>query len=457
MSDKTEIKDGPHRLSALASESLKLENLQVWSKPVPTSRRGLLTVACLVLFLVFGLGGYWSATAKIGGAIVASGRVLAEGENWVVQHLEGGILKELRVREGDQVAKGEVIATLDETATGSQLENAWIDRAILSIELERWRAERDNRTSFSVASEKLFPVAENPRVQEALESQLSEFSASREARQQKISVLQNRISNEQEDMGYLENLLNSYDTQAELLAQEYDAYSELLEKGLTSRSRVFSLQRELSRLEAQKSNALSTVQKSRHNIRSHNDTIAQIKSEHSERTSQSITEAQQRLNDVSDVLIRLEDKLARSNITAPVSGTVFRVPVKSIGAVIKPGETIVEILPNEAKLQLEVSVAPKDINQVFVDQQVDVIFPSDRTDILPPLRGRVVYISADAILNEANGVSYYVAHVSLDGNLGGRTVLPGNVGEAFFQTEARTFIEYMADPITRFATKSFNG
>ena len=457
MEDDTNKTTPEKRLTALASEGLKLDSLQSWSDKVPTSRRSLLTTAFVVLFIVFGLGGYWSATAKIGGAVIASGRVIAEGENRVMQHLEGGILKDLQVREGDHVEKGQAIATLDETATRSQLDNSWIDRAILVINLERWRAERDNLEEFSVPAEKLTPVADNPRVKEALESQLNEFSASREARLQQISVLSARISNEEEDLVYLKDLLSSFDAQRDLISQEYDAYSELLKKGLTSRSRVFSLQRELSKLEAQKSNALATVQKSRHNIRSYNESKDQIVSEHNEKTSQRITEAQRGLNDISDVIIRLEDKLKRSRITSPVSGTVFRIPMKSIGAVIKPGDTVAEILPKDAALQLDVSVSPQDISKVFPGQEVDIVFPSDRTDILPPLRGEVTYVSADTLVDQATGMPYYSVHVALSKNLGGRTILPGNVAETFFKTEAKTFIEHMADPITRFASKSFKG
>jgi len=459
MSDNPEkpadTETAPH-LTPLKSERLQLDDLQVWSKPVPTRRNGLLGMAALVLFLVFGLGGYWSATAKIGGAVISTGRVIAEGENRVVQHLEGGILSDLMVREGDEVKTGQVLAVLDETATSSQLDNAWIDRALYTISLQRWRAERDDLTEFEITDEDMRPVEDNPRVKEALESQRREFVAAREARLQQISVLKNQIASEEEDMVYLEALLQSYDRQVELLSQEYDAFTELLEKGLTSRSRVFSLQRELSRIEAQKSNALATIQKSRNNIRSHNESIAQIESERRELTSRQITESQKNLNDVSDVINRLEDRLVRSTIVAPVDGVVFRLPIKSVGAVIKPGDTLAEILPKDAALQMEVNVSPNDIDKLYIGQEVDIVFPSDRTDITPPLRGKLDYISADAVLNPNTGLSYYIAHVDMGSDHGGRSILPGNVGDAFFQTDARTFVEYMADPITRFASKSFS-
>lgn len=438
-------------------ESFQLTALQSWSDKVKTSGRGLLVTAAVVLGLVFGLGGYWSATAKIGGAVIVGGRVIAEGRNWVVQHLEGGILKSLAVREGDRVEAGALLAELDVTAVRSQLEAAWIDRAIYSIVLERWRAERDDLERFEVAEERLEPVADDPRVQEALESQRDEFLAARKTRLQQISVLEARIANEREDLGYLQDLLVSFDTQSELLRKEFTDLSALLEKGLTSRPRVFALQRELAKMDAQRSNALAAVQKSRHNIQSYEDQKQQILSEHAEQTSQSITDAQQKLKDVQDVIVRLQDRLTRGRILAPVAGTVFRVPVKSIGAVIKPGDTIVEILPEGVALQFEVPVEPKDIAQIFPGQSVDIVFPSDQADVIPPLRGEVSYISADAILDQTSGRSFYTVWVNMVGDDGGRTILPGNVAEVFFRTEPKTFLEYVMDPITRFAAKSFNG
>lgn len=445
------------RPTAPPLSGLRLDALQTWSDQVPTSRRRPMLFAGLVLVALFGFGGAWAATAKLGGALIASGRVIAEGNNRVVQHLEGGIIEDIRVNEGDSVRRGDIIAQLDETANRSQRDRMYIERALATIELERWRAERDDKAEgFSVAAEKLAPVADNPRVVEAYESQIDEFKSTRQALRQRLLVLDSKIANEQEDLVSLKDQGAALDAQKELIVKEEKDLAELLAKGLTQRTRVLSLQRESARLDGQKSNVLATIQKSHHNIRSFNDEKQRLIAENAAQISQKITEQQQKLNQTEDVINRLDDRLRRSDITAPVDGIVLSMPFKSIGAVVKAGEKIADILPKDAALLFEVPISPQDITKIFLDQQVEIIFPSDQVTVTPPLKGKVVYISADtmAVPSEPR-VSYYVAHVRMEGDHHGRNILPGNVAELFFQTEARTLLQHLADPVTRFALRTY--
>jgi epimerase transport system membrane fusion protein len=436
---------------------LRLESLQNWSDPIPTSRRGPMLVAGLVLLVIFGFGGAWAATARLGGALIAGGRVITEGNNRVVQHLEGGIIQDIRVHEGDTVQRGQVIAQLDETANRSQLDRMHIERALGIIELERWRTERnDAAETLTIDLKKLEPVADNPRIVEAYESQIAEFKSAREARRQQQLVLDGKIANEQEDLVYLKDQLSAYDAQKALIVKEETDLADLLSKGLTQRARVLSLQREMSRLDAQKSNVQATIQKSGHNIRSLNDEKQRLIAEHAAKTSQQITELQEKLNQTEDVINRLNDRLRRADITAPVDGIVLSMPVKSIGAVVQPGEKIAEILPKDAPLLFEVPILPQDITKIFPDQNVEVIFASDQVNVTPPLKGKVVYISADTMTMPSDTrVAYYVARVQMTGDRHGRNILPGNVAEVFFQTEARTLLQHLADPVTRFALRTY--
>ncbi|MDG4675991.1 HlyD family type I secretion periplasmic adaptor subunit [Shinella sp. 838] len=446
------------RPSAPPLSSLRLEALQNWSDTIPTSRRGPMLVASIVLVALFGFGGAWAATAKLGGALIAGGRVITEGNNRIVQHLEGGIIEEIDVREGDTVRRGDIIAKLDETANRSQLDRMHIERALAIIELERWRTERNTTAeTFTVVAEKLAPVADNPRIVEAYASQVDEFKNTRRALQQKLLVLDGKIANEEEDLVYLKDQLAALGAQKDLLIKEEAGLADLLAKGLTQRARVLALQREMSRIDAQKSNAQATVQKSHHNIRSFNDEKQRLVAEHAANTSQKITELQQKLSQSEDVINRLNDRLRRADIAAPVDGIVLSMPFKSIGAVVQPGEKIAEILPQDAPLLFEVPILPKDITKVFVDQEVQIIFPSDQTTVTPPLKGKVIYISADTVaMPEDPRVSYYIARVRMEKERHGRNILPGNVAELFFQTEARTLLQHLADPVTRFALRTYN-
>lgn len=444
------------RPSSPRIEGLRLGALQNWCETVPTSRKSLSLITGIVLLAVFGIGGTWAATAKLGGALISSGRVFAEGSNYIVQHLEGGIVRTITIREGEQVAAGQTLMELDETSTRSQLDKVLNDRAVATIELARWRAERqENLAVFTVEPESLGPVAGNPRIQDVLDNQIAEFRSSREARQQQLLILDGKIANEKEDLVYLEDQLRAYNSQKDLLQREEKSYVELLDKGLIRQSQVLATQRQLAQLDAQRSNTLATMQKSKHNIQAHLDEKQGVLSSHAELVSQKITATQQKLNQAEDYITRLNDVLRRSKITAPVSGTIVAVPFKSIGAVIKPGEQVVEILPGEASLMMEAPINPKDITKVFVGQTVDIVFPSDQVTATPPLEGTVRYISADSFVNSKTGMQYYVSRVSLSANRHGRNILPGNIAEIFFQTEAKTLLQYVIDPVTRFAMKTY--
>lgn len=437
-------------------EGFRLRTLVAWSEAVPTSTSRLTMTALIILLVVFGVGGTWASTAKIGGALVTSGRVFAEGNNRVIQHLEGGIISEIAVKEGDHVEAGQTLVHLDETANRSQLDRVLVDKAIYSIELARWRAERqETSTQFSVEKDSLSPVAEHPRVVEALESQINELQSSRQARQQQMLVLDGKVNNEKEDLVYLKELLEAYDSQKGLLEKEEASYADLLSKGLVRQSQVFALQRQLAQLDAQRSNALAAIQKSNHNIQSFHDEKQRIFSEHTELVSRKITETQQKLNQSEDFVTRLNDLLNRARVTTPVSGTVLSMPFKSIGAVVQPGEKIAEILPNATRLMLEAFISPEDITKVFIDQDAEVVFPSDDVRVLPPLKGKVSYISADTLTHKENGMSYYIIHVHMDDNHHGRNILPGNVADVFFKTDSKTLFEYISEPLTRFAQKTY--
>ena len=412
--------------------------------------------ALSVLVVVFGLGGFWAATAPLGGAVITSGRVVAQGSNIAVQNLEGGILANILVIEGQAVKRGEVLAEMDTTSVSSQLQRVRVDRAISMIELDRWRSERDGVTGVE-NKDLLGDLAENLRVREAFESQNAEAASAREAFQQEQRSLDGEIRNEEEDLAYLSSQLEQTLAQLSLIRKERTNLGLLQEKGLVANSRILTLDRELSRLEAERSNVLATQAKSHNNIASLKERKQQLQSERDVNISEKITELQKRLTTVEDQVTRLEDILRRSDLVSPVDGTILNIPAKSIGGVIQPGQTIVEILPSDVALEIEAPVAPADINKVFKGQPAEIVFPSDRLNVKPPMTSEVGYVSADALVDVVSGDVRYITRINLDpDDWNGRTILPGMVAEIFFQTEARTLLELLAEPVTRFARRSFS-
>lgn len=434
--------------------SFRISDLQSWSNAVPAGNRGPMIVALCVLLVVFGFGGYWAATAPLGGAVITSGRIVAQGSNIAVQNLEGGILARILVVEGQSVKRGDVLAEMDTTSVSSQLQRVRIDRAISMIELNRWRAERDG-VDTALNTELLGDLAEHPRVREAFNSQIAESTSAREAFLQELRSIDGEIQNEEEDLSYLASQLDQTQVQLNLIGNERTNLGKLHEKGLVSNSRILSLDRELSRLEAERSNVQSTIAKSHNNIASLKERKRQLQAERDVTISEKLTELQKRMTVHEDQVIRLEDILRRADLVSPVDGTILNIPAKSVGAVIQPGKTIVEILPSDVALEVEAPVAPADINKVFKGQTAEIVFPSDQINVKPPLKGEVEYVSADALLDVASEQVRYITRVSLDQDWNGRTILPGMVAEVFFQTESKTLFELLAEPVTRFARRAF--
>lgn len=434
--------------------SFRITDLQSWSSTVPSSNRGPMLAALCVLLAVFGFGGFWAATAPLGGAVITSGRIVAQGSNIAVQNLEGGILARILVAEGQAVKRGDVLAQMDTTSVSSQLQRVRVDRAISMIELNRWRAERDGVTT-ALDTEILGDLAEHPRVREAFNSQTAESVSAREAFLQELRSIDGEIQNEEEDLSYLSSQLDQTQVQLELIGNERANLGKLHDKGLVSNSRILSLDRELSRLEAERSNVQSTIAKSHNNIASLKERKRQLQAERDVTISEKLTELQKRMTVHEDQVIRLEDILRRADLISPVDGTILNIPAKSVGAVIQPGKTIVEILPSEVALEVEAPVAPADINKVFKGQTAEIVFPSDQINVRPPLKGEVGYVSADALLDPASEQVRYITRVSLNPDWNGRTILPGMVAEVFFQTESKTLFELLADPVTRFTRRAF--
>lgn len=447
----------PARTITLPTDAFRAEQLNDWSKRLPTRRRGLLLVAAVVLFGVFGLGGGWAATAKIGGAVSADGRVIAAGTNVVVQHLEGGIIKSIDVREGDVVERDQVLAVLDVTADQSQLHAVKVQQAMLTIELERWRAQNRIGSAVDVDISRFGDVADEARVQETLESQLAEFEASRDVTERRLSMLDAKIAAEEEDISSSGELLTAYQTQIDLVNDELGGLRELLADGLTTRSRVLALERGLAQLTAQYAQQEFTINKSRHNILSAQQEKEAALLEVKEEANKNITRVQSELNQLADMALRLEDRLSRAVIRSPVDGVVFRINFKSVGAVLPKGETFVEVFPRQKALAIETLLSPKDISEVKVGQAIDIVFASDHREILTPLSGTVEYVSTDTIVNPDTGESYYVVRSTVDAGQEERIILPGNQADVFFKTTPRTLVEYILEPITRFAFRTFKG
>ena len=447
----------PVTLTSIASEQFRIEQLNNWAGTVPLSQRKLRFIGLAVLVAVFGFGGYWASTAKLGGAAVGIGRVIAAGNNRIVQHLEGGILSRILVKTGDVVTAGMPLAELDTTSVKSQLTATQIQRATIAGQLARWRAEIDGAESFTVDPEVLKPMGSNARVVEAVKSQQASFAATLAVERKMLSMLDSKIDAAKNDIESQRATIVSLNEQFELIKMEHDDLTKLLKDGLTARPRVLALERSMAQAAAQRSIAEYAIAKGTSEIKALGEEKEKTSLEYAENANRNFTIAQRDMNTTEDLESRLVDRLTRAVIRAPADGVVFRVYRMTEGAVLGPGESLIEIFPDREELNVEVAVQPKDITSVHKGQEVDVVFQSDHQARLVPLEGNVEYISTDTIVNEQTGRASYVVRASIKKGQEERPILPGNTAEVYFQTQPKTLVELLTEPFTRFAFRAFTG
>ncbi|WP_374764225.1 HlyD family type I secretion periplasmic adaptor subunit [Yunchengibacter salinarum] len=457
MSSQTLPATGDSREVTLgAPTSFKPAELQRWHEGVETSRSGVLRKAKIVAILVFLFGGVWAAVAEVGGAIQVPGRVVAAGNNRVVQHLEGGILDALLVEEGDMVEKGQPVARIDVTQAASQLRSARIRRAILRVQLARRRAEVMGAKTIDFPDDIPEDVLAQRRVQETLESQRGEFRALQEVLQNQVKLIENQIKGERGTIEGQKAVITSLEKQADLFNRELADFQSLLEKGLIRRTQVFATERNLASLEARIAEARLQIERAENNISSLRTEKEKARLERVKEAENVAVEIQKQLNETADVIERLEDRVNRSAMRSPVDGVVFLIEQKSIGAVLRPGDTVMEIFPTHSRLELEVRISPGSIEDVEAGQDVTVKFGRGRT--AEPLDGTLTYVSKDSVVDERSQESYFIGRVQVDPNEAEASehMLPGNMGTVLIKIEPKTFLQVLSGPIGMFTDQAFN-
>ena len=399
--------------------------------------------------LVFVFGG-WTVLAKIQGAVVASGQVAVEGDPKVLQHLEGGIISEIAVKEGDFVSQGQTVLKLDalileanrDAAETNYFENqALIDRLISEQNgygQIQWSRELINRRS-------------NSRVKLAVSGQEQLFEARRSANSGQIEQLSQRLEQLRgEDSGLISEI-DFTESELNLVEQEHLRLSDLLRQNLIPRNRVTQLELDMTRLR----NASAKLSSRRASVSSLiEETQIEISQIGRLREEQILTElriAQTQADSFSEALKTISKKAKLVQISAPVSGVVHEMTATTIGGVIAPGQEIMQIIPKRDALVINAQVQPQDIDQVRLGQDTNVIFSALKQSAAPELSGVVTYISADNLIDPITGSAYFDVEISIADSeipkLRGQTLIPGMPADVFVQTEERTVFDYLTAPL----------
>ncbi|MGE5767609.1 MAG: HlyD family type I secretion periplasmic adaptor subunit [Bacteroidota bacterium] len=422
----------------------------------PVARLLIWGLAALTLGF-FGLGG-WAAYAPLSSAAVAVGTIVVDGSRKVVQHLEGGLITELHVREGDRVLPGQLLMRLDDLEARALWEMLEAEYLALTAQEARLQAERE------LLSTLVFPAVLAERhhrrdVAELLEREARIFESGRDALRGEIEVIGQRVAQLEAQIAALQAQIDAGREQLGYLEEEVSGVAALYAKGLERKPRVLALKRTQAFLKGQQGEYASRIAEAKEGIAEAVLQVLTAKRERIERAAVELGAIAIRRAQVQERLAEAGVKLARRQVVAPISGTVLNLRYHTVGGVVEPATEILEIVPTEDLLVAETRISPNDIDVVQVGLKARVVLTAYKRRTTPQIDGEVLQVSADAIWDERGKEAYFIARVGIDGRelakLDGVRLTPGMPVEVFIRTGDRSILDYMIQPLTDSFRRAF--
>ena len=411
-----------------------------------------------VLVLAGGFGG-WAATARLAGAVVASGALRVTAQQQVVQHPDGGVVAEILVEEGDYVEGGQVLLRLDGDAKSSEL--AALEGQLFELLARRGRllAEQTQSAEIVFDTELLEVAEENAEIARLVEGQRALFAARDATMANQLGVMGERQQQLREQIEGVEAELASLVDQRALIEEELKGQLRLQAQGLARADRVLSLKREKSRLAGQAGQLQARKAQLKGQISETKIEMARMRDQRIEDSVAQLREIGFRILDLREQRIRLKQELERLAIRAPRAGIVYDLKVHALKSVIRAAEPVMFIVPVDSGMVIEARVNPIDIDSVFLGQDASLRFSAFSSRTTPELEGAVVKKSADAFVDENTGQQFFKVDVQPKSGelekLEGKELVAGMPVEAFIQTGERTPLNYMIRPITDYINRAW--
>jgi HlyD family secretion protein len=420
-------------------------------------RRYTLAGGAVVLFLMGGVG-VWASTMHIAGALIAPGSIVVDSNVKKVQHPTGGVVGEVRVRDGDRVQAGDLLVRLDDTVARANLSIVTKGLTEMQARKARLAAERDRADTIKFPDE-LLQRESDPDVAQVLAAESKLFELRRSARAGQKAQLRERIEQLGKEINGLSSQQVSKEKEVTLIERELTGVHDLFQKNLVPITRVTALERDATRLDGERGQLVASIATAKGKIAELNLQVIQVDEDTSSEVAKEMRETDAKIGEFVERKVAAADQLRRTDIMAPQAGTVFQSTVHTVGGVIPAGEPIMLIVPDAEKLAVEARVNPQDIDKVQVGQIAVLRFAAFDTRTTPEILGKVTRVSADTATDQRTGMSYYTLRVSLDrdqtARLGTVKLVPGMPVEAFVQTGERTVISYLMKPLSDQVVRAF--
>jgi membrane fusion protein, epimerase transport system len=428
------------------------------------AERRIRRIGVAAVLIVFGGFGTWAAVAPLSSAAIGPGLISVENYRKTVQHLEGGIVREIKVRDGELVVKDQVVLILDDTQPKAQLE---VLRGALFSALAREArlvAQRDGTARVAFPAD-LVDAHRNreQRATDAMRVQMQSFSVRKQAHDGEVTLYQRQIQQLRAKASGLvaqkksrEHLVNSYES-------ERADFEALVQQGYAERQRLREMERNLAQSEGQRGALLSDLAATELQISETQVKIVQLDKELQREVAKELAEVQAELSSLREKLRSVQDTVERTVVRAPEAGMVLGLEVHTLGAVLKPGGRLMDIVPQNEKLVVEAQLSPQDIDQVRIGQLAEVRFPSFKQRDLPRVEGKLISVSADRLVDDSEGrkVPYYLARVDISAaglqalSNAKLVLLPGMPAEVLVNTGERTLLQYLVAPLSDTVSRSF--
>jgi HlyD family secretion protein/epimerase transport system membrane fusion protein len=414
--------------------------------------RRQLRAGVLVIVLFFGGIGWWAASAPLAGAAIAPGVISPDGSRRVVQHLEGGIIREILVNDGSRVRTGDPLIVLEDVQARAGFDALEARYHTLAATQARLMAEQSAAASVSFPAWLVEATSNDPTALEAMVAQRALFDTRAKALEDRKEILRRRMEQLREEIAGLEAQIGADSRQIVLIDEEIRDVEQLYRKGLERKSRLLALQRARADIDGNRAERRARIARAQQAIGETELQIIAQETAQLEAVNEEASQIQFELAEVEQQLAASRDVLQRTLISAPVDGTVVALRFRTAGGVVRPGEPVLEIVPDNEELLIDARLSPMDIDVVRAGLPARVVLPAFQQRHMPQIEGRVRQVSPDAIADPQTGQRFFAVRVQIDRDrlaalAPALELTPGMPAEVYITTGERTALDYLLGPL----------
>ncbi|MEM7069818.1 MAG: HlyD family type I secretion periplasmic adaptor subunit [Pseudomonadota bacterium] len=438
-----------------------------WKDSVSADTQTISRKGYVATGLTLGAFMVWAVSFPLASAVIATGKVTSAGQNKLLQHPSGGVVRMIAAEEGSILKSGDIVAKIEPSAAVAELTSLSAMRNLLLAKKSRLLAEKNGLETFSDPNSGSLELSGLRGTQSAAgidqetgklvyEEQEAEFIAGMQRHKSELSVLKNQLTTLEGEYLNKRKQLEQEKARLELLNKQYQGMVPLVEEGHIAKIRLWDVESNRLQLKVQVAQFEGELESTIGRMDEIEDQISVINATREQENSKELTDVLSELASIEDRINAARKLVEYSDIKAPVSGTLTNVTVHTIGGVVQPGDVIAEIVPADNPLQVEARIMPADIASVAPQQDAEIVITAFNRYLDDPIPGKISYVAADSQLDELTGEPYFLVRITLAAEKSVASRLKaGMFTEVYIQTEARSFMSYLLRPVTDSYRKAF--